>query len=95
MTPGKPGNRLMNRNVVPLTVGWCACAAFGIAGSHGSITLMGPVVMLLFLLKATGVAPAEARAPESRGDACRACQRTTHRFFPGPPRPDPHGSTRQ
>ncbi|MDZ7747605.1 MAG: DUF1295 domain-containing protein [Halofilum sp. (in: g-proteobacteria)] len=70
---------------------WWAYVAFGLAGPYGWITLMGPLLMLVFLLKVTGVPPTEARALESRGEAYRAYQRTTNRFFPGPPRPDPQG----
>lgn len=51
-----------------------------------------PLPMRVFLLEVTGVPPAEAKAVASRGGACRACQRTTNAFFPGPPRPDPQES---
>lgn len=52
----------------------------------GWLSLLGPAVMLWFLLKVTGVPMTEARAVQSRGDAYRAYQRTTNAFFPGPPR---------
>ena len=75
-------------------VHWWACVAFGLAGAYRWITLMGPVVMLFFLLRITGVPPTEARALSSRGDACRAYQRRTNRFCPGPRRVAPLGETR-
>jgi steroid 5-alpha reductase family enzyme len=45
-------------------------------------TLLGPAVMLLFLLKITGIPPTELRAVQSRGDKYRAYQRSTSAFFP-------------
>jgi len=68
---------------------WWAYVAFGILAPWGWLTLLGPAVMLLFLLKVTGIPPTEAHALASRGEAYRAYQRTTNKFFPGPPRPDP------
>ena len=68
---------------------WWAYVAFGLLGPWGWLTLLGPALMLLFLLKVTGVPPTEAHALASRGDAYRAYQRTTNKFFPGPPRTDP------
>lgn len=70
-------------------VHWWAYVAFALGGPWGWITLLWPVLMLWFLLKVTGVPPTEANALASRGEAYRAYQRTTNRFFPGPPRPDP------
>jgi steroid 5-alpha reductase family enzyme len=49
-------------------------------------TLLGPAVMLFFLLKVTGIPPTEARALKSRGDKYREYQRTTNAFFPWFPR---------
>ena len=70
-------------------VHWWAYVAFAITGPWGWLTLLWPAMMLWFLLKVTGVPPTEANALASRGEAYRAYQRTTNRFFPGPPRPDP------
>lgn len=70
-------------------VHWWAYVAFAITAPWGWLTLLWPLLMLAFLLKVTGVPPTEANALASRGDAYRAYQRTTNRFFPGPPRPDP------
>ena len=65
---------------------WWAYVAFGIAGPYGWITLLGPALMLFFLLKITGIPPTEAHALASRGEAYREYQRTTSVFFPWPPR---------
>lgn len=65
-----------------------------IRAAPGWLTLLGPALMLLCPLKVTGMPPIEANAVASRGDADRARQRTTHPFFPGPPRPDPQGTDR-
>lgn len=51
-------------------------------GPPAWITLLGPALMLLFLLKITGIPPTEARALQSRGERYRAYQRTTSAFFP-------------
>ncbi len=51
-------------------------------GSWAWLTLLGPALMLLFLLKVTGVPPTETRALQSRGDRYRAYQRSTSVFFP-------------
>lgn len=58
-------------------------------GPWAVLTLLGPVIMLLFLLKVTGVPPTEARALRSRGDAYREYQRTTSVFIPWFPKEQP------
>ena len=67
-------------------VHWWAYVAFSVGYAWGWLSLLGPVVMLAFLLRVTGIPMTEARAVASRGDAYRTYQRTTNRFFPGPPR---------
>jgi steroid 5-alpha reductase family enzyme len=52
------------------------------AGPVAWVTLLGPAVMLVFLLKVTGVPPTELRALQSRGERYREYQRTTSAFFP-------------
>lgn len=52
------------------------------AGGAGWLTLLGPALMLYFLLKVTGIPPTEARALRTRGEAYREYQRTTSAFFP-------------
>ncbi|RPI89606.1 MAG: DUF1295 domain-containing protein [Planctomycetaceae bacterium] len=71
---------------------WWAYAAFAIGAPWGFLGLLGPLVMLWFLLKVTGIPPTEAQALKSRGDAYRDYQRTTSVFLPWPPRS--HGATR-
>lgn len=62
---------------------WFAYPLFAIGiGPWAWLTLLGPGVMLYFLLKVTGVPPTEARALQSRGDDYRDYQRTTSVFFP-------------
>ncbi len=62
---------------------WFAYPVLAIgAGPIAWITLLGPVFMLVFLLKITGVPPTELRALQSRGDQYREYQRTTSVFFP-------------
>jgi steroid 5-alpha reductase family enzyme len=65
---------------------WWAYVAIGIAGPFGWITLFGPLAMIVFLLKITGIPLLEQRLLESRGDAYREYQRTTSVFFPWLPR---------
>ena len=65
---------------------WWTYVCFAIGSGWGWLSLGGPVVMLYFLLKVTGVPPTEAQALKSRGDAYREYQRTTSVFFPWPPR---------
>ncbi|HEX7047482.1 MAG TPA: DUF1295 domain-containing protein [Gammaproteobacteria bacterium] len=63
---------------------WFAYVCLGILGPYGWITLLGPAVMVFFLLKVTGIPPTEARAIATRGDEYREYQRSTNAFFPGP-----------
>ncbi len=50
------------------------------------LTVLGPVLMLVFLFKVTGIPYTEAQALRSRGEAYREYQRTTSAFFPWFPR---------
>ncbi len=52
------------------------------------LSLLGPVLMLLFLFRITGIPATEARALQSRGDAYRRYQATTNAFFPWLPKED-------
>lgn len=69
---------------------WFAYPLLAIGSAWWPVASAGPIVMLFFLLKVTGIPPTEARAIESRGDAYRRYQRTTSAFFPLPPRKDIH-----
>lgn len=64
---------------------WWVYVLMGVGVSGWWITLVGPILMLLFLLSVSGIPPAEAEAVASRGDDYRAYQRTTSAFFPWPP----------
>ncbi len=65
---------------------WWAYVAIGLAGTFGWLSLLGPAVMLFFLLKVTGIPITERALVESRGDAYREYQRTTSAFIPWPPK---------
>ncbi|MFG0328062.1 MAG: DUF1295 domain-containing protein [Phycisphaerales bacterium JB037] len=67
---------------------WVAYALAALAAPWGWVALFAPVLMLVLILKVTGIPPTEARAVRSRGDDYREYQRTTSPFFPLPPRPD-------
>ena len=49
-------------------------------------SLIGPVVVYLFLTRLTGIPFLEARSIERRGEAYRDYQRRTPRVFPEPKR---------
>jgi len=61
---------------------WFSYVCLGIGAPYGWVTLMGPVVMLLFLYKVTGIPYTEKRAVQSRGDDYRHYQQTTSPFIP-------------
>ena len=61
---------------------WCAYALLAVPAQHGWIGIFSPALILLFVLKITGIPPTEARALKSRGDAYRAYQKSTSAFFP-------------
>jgi len=61
---------------------WCAFALMAISAPHGWVALAAPALMLLFILKITGIPPTEAQALASRGDDYRRYQETTSAFVP-------------
>lgn len=65
---------------------WFAYVAFAVGHSAWLVTWLGPVIMLIFLFKVTGIPYTEKQALKSRGDDYREYQRTTNAFFPGLPR---------
>ncbi len=72
---------------------WAAGAL--VAGAENAaltfaLTLLGPVVMMAFLFKVTGIRPTEARSLESRSDYADY-QRRTSLFFPWPPKSTKRG----
>jgi len=64
---------------------WWSYVAFAWGAPLFWISLLGPMGMLFFLLKVTGIPPTEARALATRGDAYREYQQATSVFFPWPP----------
>lgn len=65
---------------------WVHWWAYVLVGHAAPLTFLGPVVMLLFLFRVTGIPFTERQAVKSRGDQYRAYQRTTSAFVPWPPR---------
>jgi steroid 5-alpha reductase family enzyme len=72
-------------------LGWWSYALVAAGASGWWITLAAPMLMLLFVLKITGIPPTEARALASRGDDYRAYQRTTSAFIPWFPKREEAG----
>lgn len=61
---------------------WVGYALVAVGGPAWWLAWTAPALMLLFVLKLTGIPPTEARALRSRGEAYRAYQRTTSAFVP-------------
>jgi steroid 5-alpha reductase family enzyme len=67
-------------------VHWWAYVLAGIGSPLAGMALAGPVLMLLFLYRVTGIPYNEAQALLSRGEDYRRYQRETSAFFPWFPR---------
>jgi steroid 5-alpha reductase family enzyme len=65
---------------------WFSYPLIALGAPNQWITWLGPVLMLLFLYRLTGIPYTEKQSLKSRGDAYREYQRTTSAFFPWPPR---------
>jgi steroid 5-alpha reductase family enzyme len=65
---------------------WWAYVLMGIGMPNGWLTLVGPVLMTVSLLKISGIPLAEEQALASRGADYRDYQRTTSGFIPWFPR---------
>ncbi len=61
---------------------WVAYATIATPSHHGWIAWAAPAIMLVLVLKVTGIPPTEARSVQSRGEAYREYQRTTSAFVP-------------
>jgi len=61
---------------------WWAYVCFAVGHSLWGLTLVAPVLMLVFLFKVTGIPYTENQALKSRGDDYRQYQATTPVFFP-------------
>jgi steroid 5-alpha reductase family enzyme len=61
---------------------WCAFALLALSAPMGWLGLSAPALMLLLILKVSGIPPTEERSLASRGEAYREYQRTTSAFVP-------------
>jgi steroid 5-alpha reductase family enzyme len=61
---------------------WWTYVSLGMASPYWWVTLIGPLLMWLFLFKVTGIPATEEQAIASRGDDYLDYQRTTSQFFP-------------
>ncbi len=61
---------------------WFAYIFFAYPGPYWWLTIAGPVIMLLFLFRFTGIPYTEKQAIASRGDDYRRYQQTTSVFIP-------------
>lgn len=61
---------------------WWAYVLLAAGGMHALIALAGPLLMLLFLYRITGIPYTEQQALRSRGDDYRDYQQSTSAFFP-------------
>jgi steroid 5-alpha reductase family enzyme len=71
-------------------VHWWAYLVMAVGAPAGWLTVLGPVLMFVFLYKVTGIPYAERRALASRGADYREYQRTTSAFFPWFPKKGHH-----
>jgi len=61
---------------------WFAYPFLAYGSPYFWLSLLGPILMLVFLFKITGIPPTEARAVETRGEDYKNYQRTTSMFIP-------------
>jgi steroid 5-alpha reductase family enzyme len=64
---------------------WFAYLFLAIGSPQFWLSLIGPVVMLAFLYRVSGIPWTEAQALRSRGDDYRRYQNEVSAFFPLPP----------
>lgn len=65
---------------------WFAYVLLAVGSPYAWLAWLGPVLMLVFLYRVSGIPWAEAQALRSRGDDYRRYQRDVSAFFPRPPR---------
>ncbi len=65
---------------------WFAYVLVAIGSPYWWLALLGPVVMLAFLYRVSGIPWTEQQALRSRGEDYRRYQREVSAFFPWPPR---------
>jgi steroid 5-alpha reductase family enzyme len=61
---------------------WCAYALLALPAPYGSLGIISPALILISILKVTGIPPTEEQALKSRGEDYREYQRTTSAFVP-------------
>ena len=69
---------------------WFTYVFLALGGKWWWISLWGPIVMLLFLYKVTGIPYTEKRALQSRGEDYRRYQQSTSAFIPWIPKRGDH-----
>ncbi len=74
---------------------WCAFALIALMAPGGWIALAAPALMLLLILKVTGIPPTEDQAIASRGEDYRRYQREVSAFVPWPRRAPRRKSVRE
>jgi steroid 5-alpha reductase family enzyme len=65
---------------------WFSYPLVAMGAPNQWVAWLGPVVMLLFLYRVSGIPYTEKQSLKSRGDAYREYQRTTSPFIPWPPK---------
>ncbi|MFW5926410.1 MAG: DUF1295 domain-containing protein [Wenzhouxiangella sp.] len=65
---------------------WFSYPLVALGAPHQWLAWSGPVLMLVFLYRVSGIPYTEKQSLASRGDAYREYQRTTSAFFPWPPK---------
>jgi len=65
---------------------WLAYPVLGTGLGGGWALWLVPALMLVLVLRVTGIPPTERQSLRSRGDDYRRYQQTTNAFFPGPSR---------
>lgn len=71
---------------------WFAYVLLASCGPYLLWSLVGPVLMFVFLWRVSGIPWTEAQALRSRGEAYRLYQREVSAFFPWPPKARPSSS---
>ena len=61
---------------------WWSFVVISIGAPYGWLTITGPILMLFFLFRVTGIPATESQALISRGDDYRRYQQSTNAFFP-------------
>jgi steroid 5-alpha reductase family enzyme len=71
---------------------WFAYVLLAVGAPHAWLAWIGPLVMLAFLYRVSGIPWTEQQALRSRGDDYRRYQREVSAFIPRPPRRDASGA---